>query len=114
MAKQVITKYVDDLDGSEAEGTVRFSIGNDAYEIDLSSRNEDSLRKALAPYIAAARPVRDGRSVRGRKLSVAGRDKLSRDESSAIRSWAKEAGLNVSERGRISKMVVDAYEAARA
>ena len=36
MAQQVQTLFVDDLDGSEAEGTARFGLDGTEYEIDLN------------------------------------------------------------------------------
>ena len=36
MAQQTTVRFVDDLDGSEAVGTVTFALNNRAYEIDLS------------------------------------------------------------------------------
>jgi hypothetical protein len=36
MAQKVQTLFVDDLDGSEAEGTVRFGLDGTDYEIDLN------------------------------------------------------------------------------
>ncbi|MFC6903435.1 histone-like nucleoid-structuring protein Lsr2 [Nonomuraea dietziae] len=37
---------------------------------------------------------------------------ISREKTAEIRQWAKEHGLQVSERGRISAAVVEQYEAA--
>jgi hypothetical protein len=49
MAQKVQTLFVDDLDGSEAEGTVRFGLDGTDYEIDLNAKNAQQLRDALAP-----------------------------------------------------------------
>ena len=38
MAQKVQTLYVDDLDGSEAEGTIRFGLDGTEYEIDLNAK----------------------------------------------------------------------------
>ena len=51
MAQQTTVRFVDDLDGSEAVGTVTFALENRAYEIDLSDENTDKLHEALAPFI---------------------------------------------------------------
>lgn len=56
--KQIVTKTVDDIDGSDAEATVRFGIDRNDYEIDLSEENHRALREALAPFVSAARKVR--------------------------------------------------------
>ena len=72
MAQKVQTLLIDDLDGGEAETTVRFGLDGTEYEIDLSAKNADALRKALARYVdaarrapgaAARRPGRSGRSL---------------------------------------------------
>ena len=42
MAQQTTVRFVDDIDGSEAVGTVSFSLNNRSYEIDLSDENTDS------------------------------------------------------------------------
>ncbi|MFI6601412.1 Lsr2 family protein [Nonomuraea sp. NPDC050536] len=110
MAKQIVTTFVDDIDGTEAEGTTSFAIDGTNYEIDLSGGNRDKLEKALAPYINKARAVRAERT-RGRRLASAGRA-MSRETSAEIRQWAKANGLPVSERGRIASTIVEQYEAA--
>jgi hypothetical protein len=55
MAQRVQTLLIDDLDGGEAEGTVRFGLDGAEYEIDLSADHAGALRRALAPYVSAAR-----------------------------------------------------------
>jgi hypothetical protein len=45
-------------DGSDAVGTVTFSLDNREYEIDLSDENTDMLHEALAPSLSTVvRPV---------------------------------------------------------
>ena len=69
MAQKIQILFVDDIDGGEAEGTVRFGLDGTDYEIDLNAKNAAALRKALAKYVDAARrapgasrrPVRNGR-----------------------------------------------------
>jgi Lsr2 len=60
MAQQVNVKFVDDLDGSDAAGTVSFGLDGRTYEIDLSDDNAARLRNSLTSFIAAAR--KSGRS----------------------------------------------------
>ncbi len=57
MAQQTTVRFIDDLDGSDAVGTVTFSLDNRSYEIDLSDENTDKLHEALAPFIEPGRPV---------------------------------------------------------
>jgi hypothetical protein len=37
---------------------------------------------------------------------------LNREETAAIREWAREHGHQVSDRGRIPKSIIEAYQAA--
>ena len=55
MAQKVQTLFVDDIDGSAAEGTIRFGLDGTDYEIDLNTEHAQALRDALAPYIGSAR-----------------------------------------------------------
>ncbi|MER6506371.1 Lsr2 family protein [Nonomuraea sp. NPDC048881] len=112
MAKQIQEILIDDVDGGEAHETVVFALDGSSYEIDLHEEKADALRKALAPFIVKARPVRVDRGGRGRRAAVTGSRALSREKSSEIRQWAKANGLPVSERGRIAASVVEKYEAA--
>lgn len=98
------TLIVDDLDGSDDASTVSFSLGNMAYEIDLSKKNKAAMEKKLAKFTAAARKV--GSSARRR-----GSRSANRQQTGAIREWAKASGRKVSERGRIPQSVIDAYNA---
>ncbi|MCA2224892.1 MULTISPECIES: histone-like nucleoid-structuring protein Lsr2 [Nonomuraea] len=113
MAKQIQEIFLDDLDGSalSSENTIRFGLDGFAYEIDLSDKNEEKLRKALAPFLVKARQVRKERGGKVRR-GVGSARTVSRDKSTEIRQWAKQAGLPVSERGRIAATIVEQYEAA--
>jgi nucleoid-associated protein Lsr2 len=106
MSKSVSVIITDDLDGSENAQTVSFGLDGVAYEIDLAKKNRAKLEHALAPFIQAARRVpRSGRR-RGSRSGAASADR------SAVRDWARSAGLQVSERGRISADVIRRYDAA--
>ena len=48
MAQKVQTLFIDDIDGSAAEGTVRFELDSTEYEIDLNAEHAQQLRDALA------------------------------------------------------------------
>ena len=56
MAQKTQIIFIDDLDGSEAEGTVLFGLDGTQYEIDLSTSHAKELRSALARYIDTVRP----------------------------------------------------------
>src|SRR5260370_20234849 len=69
MAQKVQTLFIDDLDGSEADGTVRIGLDGTDYEIDLNAEHTRQLRDALARYISAARWA--GGSIRSRPAAPA-------------------------------------------
>ena len=106
MAKTTITHITDDLDGSSDASTIEFSYKGTPYTIDLAEKNEAKFDKAMERFILAATPVKT-RSASGRRGSS-----TSRKDFSAVRTWAKSQGLEVSERGRIPKHIVEQYEAA--
>ena len=113
MAQRVQVVLTDDVDGGVAEETVAFGLDGSSYEIDLSRSNAEKLRNAFAPYAGAAR--RSGRpSRRGRSGAAAPRapSRPGGGDVAAVREWAKANGHTVSERGRISGRVRDAYVAA--
>ena len=106
MAQKITVALEDDLDGGPADETVRFGLGGTEYEIDLSKKNANAFRRQLTPFIEHARKA--GRGQRRRP----GRTASSRERSADIRAWAKDQGITVSDRGRISASVVEQYEAA--
>jgi hypothetical protein len=112
MAKTVVT--TDDIDGSPNAETVTFSFDGRSFEIDLSKKSRAALEKALKPYIDAGRPV-GARTTRGGGSS-GGRGRGRRSASvdlAAVRAWAAENGIAVSDRGRISGSVLEQYQAAQ-
>jgi Lsr2 len=106
MAQTVIVTVTDDIDGSEGAETVSFSFAGQGYEIDLSQKNHDKFKKGLQPFIDA------GRRVSRQGATRTARSRTSRNNSGAIRAWAAEQGLTVSERGRIPASIMAKYEAA--
>ena len=66
MAQQIQTLFIDDIDGGDAAGTVRFALDGVDYEIDLSSEHSDQLHAALGKYIGHARKVGGSRGVPAR------------------------------------------------
>jgi nucleoid-associated protein Lsr2 len=109
MAQKIQTLFIDDLDGSEAEGTVRFGLDGTEYEIDLNAEHAQALRDALARYVQAARrsggaPRRPARG--GRRPRADGVD------STAVREWAKAQGIEVKDRGRVPAELVVKFKTA--
>ena len=107
MARNVAVVVTDDLDGSPDAQTVTFGLDGVTYEIDLSADNRARLVHDVAPFIEAGRRIS-----RSRNRSSQGRPVAPRVDRAAVRVWAKENGLQVSERGRISADLMSQYEAA--
>jgi hypothetical protein len=96
VAQKVQTLFIDDIDGSAAEGTVRFGLDATDYEIDLNAAHAQQLRNALASYVRAGRRVGSGsrRPARGgRSGSASGLN------TAEVREWAKAQGIEVKDRG---------------
>jgi hypothetical protein len=113
MAQKVVVEMLDDLDGAPGSdvATVGFALDGVAYEIDLRGSNATRLREIFAEFIAAARRSRGERGA-GRARAKAAPDTADRERAQAIREWARGAGHEVSERGRIPASVLEAHEAA--
>ncbi|SPX87825.1 histone-like nucleoid-structuring protein Lsr2 [Mycobacteroides abscessus] len=112
MAKKVTVTLVDDVDGeAAADESVEFGLDGVTYEIDLSSKNAEKLRKQLSTWVEHARKV-SGRSRRGGLGSGRKRPSIDREQSAAIREWAGKNGHAISSRGRIPAEVIDAFNAA--
>jgi len=109
VAKQTTVTLVDDLDGSEADEQISFAVDGRSYEIDLSAANSARLRDLLAPFISAAR--RSGGRRSSAAASPTARPSTDREQNQAIREWAKEKQLPVSDRGRIPQEIIDQYNA---
>jgi hypothetical protein len=103
------TLFIDDLDGSAAEGTVRFGLDGTEYKIDLNTRHAQDLRDALARYVDAAR--RAGGTAR-RPSRGARRGPASGPNTTEVREWAKARGIDVKDRGRVPAELVVKFKAA--
>jgi hypothetical protein len=116
MAQKKVVALIDDLDGSTAVETVQFTLDGTHYEIDLSADNATALRSRLASFVDSARRLgRSGRAGRRGRAAGAGRQPAARrraEDSAAIRDWARQQGYTISDRGRLSANVVDAYRKA--
>jgi Lsr2 len=109
VAQKIQTLFIDDLDGSAAEGTVRFGLDGTEYEIDLNAEHARELRDALARYVGVARRVaaaarRPGRGAR--------RGPDSGLNTTEVREWAKAQGIEVKDRGRVPAELVARFKAA--
>ena len=109
MAQKIQTLLIDDLDGSAAEGTVRFGLDGAEYEIDLNAGHARELRDALARYVGAARRAGGAarRPARGARQGAA-----SGLNNTEVRDWAKAQGIDVKDRGRVPAELVVKFKAA--
>ncbi|RJO77879.1 Lsr2 family protein [Nocardia panacis] len=115
MAKKVTVSLIDDVDGeSIADETIEFAIDGVSYEIDLSTANATKLRDGLEQWVGSARRVSGRRRVKAAAGTAAPKSRVSidREQSAAIREWARRNGHKVSARGRISADITDAYNKA--
>jgi len=108
MSKKTVVSeiLIDDLDGSAAERTVRFSWEGIAYELELSKKNAVAFERVMKPYVSAARRAKSGR---GRRPSTT---RPGKRDLAPVREWAGKNGYPVSTRGRIAQSIIDAYDAA--
>ena len=109
MAQKIQTLFIDDLDGSAAEGTVRFGLDGTEYEIDLNEEHAKELREAVARYAGAARRASGAAGRPGRTGRRAPAGRLNTTE---VREWAKAQGIEVKDRGRVPAELVVTFKAA--
>ena len=109
MAQKIQTLLIDDLDGSAAEGTVRFGLDGTGYEIDLNAGHARELRDALARYVDAARRV----SGSARRPARGGRRGPTGDRKAVeVREWARAQGIEVKDRGQVPADLIVKFRAA--
>ena len=106
VATRTTVTLEDDLDGGPADETLQFSLSGVDYEIDLSARNAAGFRSQLAPFAEHARAASGGQRRRS------SRPASSRRQSAAIRAWARQQGIQLSDRGRIPDLIVEQYNTA--
>jgi len=101
-----------------AEETVTFAVEGTTYAFELCDEHLQEFRGALARYVGAARRADQPRRSRRRATEPAtgsarrGPGRRTSAELAEIRSWARGQGFKVSDRGRISTDVREAYDAA--
>lgn len=121
MAKETITRLIDDLTGKPIEEggeSIAFSVNGKNYEIDLEDKAAAKFHAALKTYVEAATevfpeepemtvtPVRQTR-----RRSSAPSNKRDPEELAAMRTWLRANGHEVADRGRIKQELQDLYEA---
>ena len=111
MAQRVQIVLEDDVDGGEAAETVTFGLDGVTYEIDLNDKNAAKLRDSLATWVGHARTSSSRRGGGSRRRS-SGRPAGRRSDLTEVREWARKNGPTVSDRGRVSSVVQEAYDKA--
>lgn len=126
MGKRIIKteERWDDLDSGVVEDvrTVRFSLNDENYSIDLGETNRVRLTSALERFIAnaspAGAPTSSTSSPRRRRgpaeVAQAKRAAAERkEELEELRKWARSNGYTVSNTGRIAQHIAAAFAAAQ-
>lgn len=112
MAQHVEVRITDDIDGSADAETRVFAIGRTTYEIDLGPKNQKAFDKDMARWAEHARKVSSGS--RGSIASPVRRARHAGEpDAAAVRAWAQENNIEVSDRGRIPASVMESYLAAQ-
>ncbi len=112
MAQRVQVVLEDDIDGTVAAETVRFSLDGTAYEIDLTAEHARKLRASFAEWVGHARKAGRAQPAVGPVAPVStGRSpaRMDRAQLEAMRDWGRARGYKVSKRGRLSQELHDAY-----
>jgi hypothetical protein len=113
MAKTVVVKLTDDIDGSDADESIRFSLDGKSYEIDLNTKNATEFREAMKPFIEKSRAVgaasspRSGLAARPKASEKTLYSQLTDEEKTKFRAWA-----NMATARRISDDRVNSWIAA--
>ncbi|WP_187298438.1 Lsr2 family protein [Rhodococcus sp. BS-15] len=103
MVVKLITRKVDDLDQqSPAEVSIEFTYKRRHYVIDLSAANAAQMDADFQRWITFSRPVR----APGHKSSKM----MRRTDPAKVRTWAREHGFVISDKGRIPQEIETAYK----
>ena len=106
MARETVQIYFDDLTGEPVEADevqcIKFAWEGKALRLDLNQENADQLEELMKPYLDAATLVTSS--------EIKKSPKPKRTDLDAVRSWAREQGMEVSSRGRVPNRILDAYD----
>lgn len=104
MARITVVEVVDDLSGKVLTDpeTIRFGIDGSEYQLETSQESAEELRSLLGEYAKVSRKRTTRRSDAARAATPV----------ADIRAWAVQNGWDISERGRVPKVIVDAYNEA--
>lgn len=118
VAQRTTVVLTDDVTGGEATETVQFGLEGVSYEIDLNAANAERMRRAVELYVENGRRLGGRRSAGTSPAAAASASSPSSGEdavdSTAVRAWARENGVEVSDRGRLKAEVVQQFKDAQA
>jgi hypothetical protein len=123
MAQKVQVVLTCDLDEDEVPAVQTVSFGYDGYSyaFELCEQHLEEFNEAIQGYISAARLAEEAPGSRRRRSSntaAAARPRRAvvsspaEPSSSEVRSWARDNGFEISERGRIPSTVRAAFDEA--
>ncbi len=111
MAQKLQVLLTCDLDEGDVEAveTVTFGYDGTNYAFELCAEHLEEFNKVIHTYIGSARRAEGGR----RSAASVARSATKSENPGAIREWARGAGYEVSDRGRIPAEIREAYETAQ-
>jgi nucleoid-associated protein Lsr2 len=111
VAQRVSVTYACDYDDKAIpEGEQRshtFGIDGQEYEIDLCAKHSAKFSDVVGKYAEHARRGAASGARRRRRTAA------NRQRSAEIRAWAKNSGIDVSDRGRIPAHVLAGFESKK-
>jgi hypothetical protein len=118
VARKIVVQVSCDRCGRDVdnETPVELAYGGVDYRTDLCREHADELSAVLEPFLGQAERVesRRRRSAASGDGRAAGRPtRRDPEQVGAIRTWARENGYQVSDRGRIPRDVEEAYNSRK-
>jgi hypothetical protein len=108
VAQRVSVTYACDYDDKEIpdgqQRSITFGLDGQEYEIDLCAKHSEKFTELVGKFAEHARRG-TARTVKRKRRTAANRQR-----SAEIRAWAKESGMEVSDRGRIPAHVLAGFE----
>ena len=128
MSREVIIRIRDDIDGSDADETIVFSVRGQTYEVDLSAANVELFDKSLAEWLKVARkadPPKRRKKAAAKSVTAqepvplvpplhnaavdpAG-NRLTPAQRAEVRAWGIANGYPQRTTGRITREVLNAW-----
>jgi hypothetical protein len=116
MAEEIVKRLIDDIEKKpipEGKGEqIHFSFNGKNYRIDLNAKNAEKFHETITFYTDHATEVREEAGNRRRRGGGGGGPKRSPEELTKIRTWLRENGHEVSDKGRIAANLQELYDEA--